>query len=107
VTLACCAAFRSGQDIHRATAAEVFGVALAEVDGNQRRAAKAINFGLMYGMSAFGLARQLGIGRGEAQDYIAPLFQPLSRRGTSWTASRQQARTATVTSRPCSAGACI
>ena len=67
-------AFASGQDIHRATAAEVFGVALPEVSGDQRRAAKAINFGLMYGMSAFGLARQLGIGRGEAQDYIALYF---------------------------------
>jgi DNA polymerase-1 len=69
------AAFHGDQDIHRATAAEVFGVPLAEVDGNQRRAAKAINFGLMYGMGPFGLARQLGIGRGEAQDYIARYFQ--------------------------------
>jgi DNA polymerase-1 len=68
------AAFESGQDIHRATASEVFGVPLEQVDGNQRRAAKAINFGLMYGMSAFGLARQLGIARGEAQDYIALYF---------------------------------
>ena len=68
-------AFRSGQDVHRSTAAEVFGVALDAVDSAQRRAAKAINFGLMYGMSAFGLARQLGIGRGEAQDYIARYFQ--------------------------------
>ena len=67
-------AFASGQDVHRATAAEVFGVPLADVSGDQRRAAKAINFGLMYGMSAFGLARQLGIGRGEAQDYIALYF---------------------------------
>ena len=67
-------AFASGQDVHRATAAEVFAVALADVSGDQRRAAKAINFGLMYGMSAFGLARQLGIGRGEAQDYIALYF---------------------------------
>ena len=67
-------AFASGQDVHRATAAEVFGVALPDVSGDQRRAAKAINFGLMYGMSAFGLARQLGIGRGEAQDYIALYF---------------------------------
>jgi DNA polymerase-1 len=67
-------AFASGQDVHRATAAEVFGVSLADVSGDQRRAAKAINFGLMYGMSAFGLARQLGIGRGEAQDYIALYF---------------------------------
>jgi DNA polymerase I len=67
-------AFASGADIHRATAAEVFGKALDDVSGNERRAAKAINFGLMYGMSAFGLAKQLGIGRGEAQDYIALYF---------------------------------
>ncbi|MGH8108709.1 MAG: DNA polymerase I [Arenimonas sp.] len=67
-------AFASGQDVHKATAAEVFGVPVAEVSGDQRRAAKAINFGLMYGMSAFGLAKQLGIGRGEAQDYIALYF---------------------------------
>ncbi|MEO8459582.1 MAG: DNA polymerase I [Dokdonella sp.] len=68
------AAFHGNQDVHRATAAEVFGVPLANVDANQRRAAKAINFGLMYGMSAFGLARQLGVGRGEAQDYMARYF---------------------------------
>ncbi len=67
-------AFASGADIHKATAAEVFGKAMAEVSGNERRAAKAINFGLMYGMSAFGLAKQLNIGRGEAQDYIALYF---------------------------------
>jgi DNA polymerase-1 len=67
-------AFASGLDVHRATAAEVFAVAVDAVTGDQRRAAKAINFGLMYGMSAFGLARQLGIGRGEAQDYIALYF---------------------------------
>jgi DNA polymerase-1 len=67
-------AFESGQDVHRATAAEVFGTTVEQVSGDQRRAAKAINFGLMYGMSAFGLARQLGIGRGEAQDYIALYF---------------------------------
>ena len=67
-------AFESGADIHRATAAEVFGRRLEEVSANERRAAKAINFGLMYGMGAFGLARQLGIGRGEAQDYIALYF---------------------------------
>ncbi len=69
------AAFQGNQDVHRATASEVFGVPLGDVDGNQRRAAKAINFGLMYGMGPFGLARQLGIGRGEAQDYIARYFQ--------------------------------
>ena len=67
-------AFSSGLDVHRATAAEVFGATVETVTGDQRRAAKAINFGLMYGMSAFGLARQLGIGRGEAQDYIALYF---------------------------------
>ena len=67
-------AFQEGGDVHRATAAEVFGVAPAEVSTNQRRAAKAINFGLMYGMSAFGLARQLGVDRGEASDYMARYF---------------------------------
>jgi len=67
-------AFESGADVHRATAAEVFGKTLDEVSANERRAAKAINFGLMYGMSAFGLAKQLGIARGEAQDYIALYF---------------------------------
>ncbi|MBB6600390.1 DNA polymerase I [Luteimonas sp. MC1825] len=68
------AAFEAGADIHRATAAEVFGRTLEEVTGDERRAAKAINFGLMYGMGAFGLARNLGIPRGEAQDYIALYF---------------------------------
>ena len=68
------AAFASGQDVHKATAAEVFGVSLDEVSHDQRRAAKAINFGLMYGMSAFGLAKQLTIGRAEAQDYIGLYF---------------------------------
>ena len=67
-------AFQEGGDVHRATAAEVFGVAPEEVSTNQRRAAKAINFGLMYGMSAFGLARQLGVDRGEAGDYMARYF---------------------------------
>jgi DNA polymerase-1 len=67
-------AFASGDDIHRATAAEVFGKTIDAVDSNERRAAKAINFGLMYGMSAFGLAKQLGISRGEAQDYIGLYF---------------------------------
>ncbi|GGA47971.1 DNA polymerase I [Dyella nitratireducens] len=67
-------AFHEGGDIHRATAAEVFGLEPDAVTSNQRRAAKAINFGLMYGMSAFGLARQLGIDRGEASDYMARYF---------------------------------
>jgi len=67
-------AFQEGQDIHRATAAEVFGKSLDEVSTNERRAAKAINFGLIYGMSAFGLARNLNIGRGEAKDYVDLYF---------------------------------
>ena len=68
-------AFQDGLDVHRATAAEVFEVALDEVSGDQRRKAKAINFGLIYGMSAFGLARQLHLGRGEAQQYIDRYFE--------------------------------
>ena len=68
-------AFVGGLDVHRATAAEVFGLPPEQVDSNQRRAAKAINFGLMYGMGAFGLARNLGIARNEANDYIARYFQ--------------------------------
>ncbi|RDH83151.1 MAG: DNA polymerase I [endosymbiont of Galathealinum brachiosum] len=67
-------AFKEGQDIHRATAAEVFDVALDEVETEQRRAAKAINFGLIYGMSAFGLAKQLNVTRYQAQDYIDLYF---------------------------------
>ena len=67
-------AFQEGGDVHRATAAEVFGLEPEQVSNNQRRAAKAINFGLMYGMSAFGLARQLGVDRGEASDYMARYF---------------------------------
>jgi len=67
-------AFESGEDIHRATAAEVFGVGLSDVGDDERRSAKAINFGLIYGMSAFGLGRQLGIPRREAQDYVDLYF---------------------------------
>jgi len=69
------AAFDAGLDIHRATAAEVWGVPPQEVSGDQRRAAKAINFGLIYGMSAFGLARQLGIERQAAQEYVDLYFR--------------------------------
>jgi len=68
-------AFAHGEDIHRATAAEVFGVALDKVSGEQRRSAKAINFGLIYGMSAFGLSRQLNIGAGEAKRYMDLYFE--------------------------------
>ena len=68
-------AFTQGKDIHRSTAAEIFGVALNEVTSEQRRNAKAINFGLIYGMSAFGLSRQLGIGRADAQSYMDLYFK--------------------------------
>ena len=67
-------AFAKGLDIHKTTAAEVFSVAIDEVDNDQRRAAKAINFGLIYGMSAFGLAKQLGVSRTEAQQYVELYF---------------------------------
>jgi DNA polymerase I len=68
-------AFAAERDVHQSTAAEVLGIALAEVSADQRRSAKAVNFGLIYGMSAFGLARQLGIGRGEAQRYVDRYFE--------------------------------
>lgn len=68
-------AFSSSQDVHRATAADVFGVALEQVSADQRRSAKAINFGLIYGMSAFGLANQLNISRGEAAKYVDRYFE--------------------------------
>jgi DNA polymerase-1 len=86
------AAFHGNQDIHRATAAEVFGLPQSEVDANQRRAAKAINFGLMYGMSAFGLARQLGVPRGEAQDYMARYFARYPGVQTFMEETREKAR---------------
>jgi DNA polymerase-1 len=68
-------AFAEDRDVHQATAAEVFAVPLQNVSADQRRSAKAINFGLIYGMSAFGLAKQLGIGRGEAQKYVDLYFE--------------------------------
>ncbi|WP_109125429.1 DNA polymerase I [Dyella sp. C11] len=84
-------AFQEGGDVHRATAAEVFGLKPEEVSANQRRAAKAINFGLMYGMSAFGLARQLGVDRGEASDYMARYFARYPGVHAFMEATRQQA----------------
>ncbi|KJG56117.1 DNA polymerase I [Photobacterium kishitanii] len=68
-------AFRHGKDIHAATAAEILGLAIDDVSTEQRRRAKAINFGLIYGMSAFGLAKQLDMGRNEAQDYMNVYFE--------------------------------
>ncbi|ENM5768241.1 DNA polymerase I [Vibrio mimicus] len=68
-------AFREGKDIHAATAAEIIGVPIEQVSSEQRRRAKAVNFGLIYGMSAFGLAKQLGIPRGEAQEYMDKYFE--------------------------------
>ena len=68
-------AFNHGQDVHRRTAAEVLGIALKDVTGNQRRQAKAVNFGLLYGMSEFGLTRQLGFSREESRSYIGKYFQ--------------------------------
>ena len=85
-------AFEQGADVHRATAAEVFGRSLDEVTSNERRAAKAINFGLMYGMSAFGLARNLGIDRGQAQDYVALYFSRYPGVRDFMDRMRQQAR---------------
>ena len=84
-------AFHEGGDVHRATAAEVFGVTAEEVTTNQRRAAKAINFGLMYGMSAFGLAKQLSVDRGEASDYMARYFSRYPGVRAYMDATREQA----------------
>jgi DNA polymerase-1 len=84
-------AFHEGGDVHRATAAEVFGVSADEVTTNQRRAAKAINFGLMYGMSAFGLAKQLSVDRGEASDYMARYFSRYPGVRAYMDATREQA----------------
>ncbi|GAB2505572.1 DNA polymerase I [Lysobacter humi (ex Lee et al. 2017)] len=85
-------AFTSNVDVHTATAAEVFGKTIEAVEAGERRAAKAINFGLMYGMSAFGLATRLGISRGEAQDYIALYFARYPGVREYMDRTRQQAR---------------
>jgi DNA polymerase-1 len=85
-------AFSAGEDVHRATAAEVFGVQPEAVSKDQRRSAKAINFGLMYGMSAFGLAKQLGIARGAAQEYIDLYFARYPGVYDYMEATREQAR---------------
>jgi len=85
-------AFAEGLDIHRATAAEVLGKQMEEVSAEERRAAKATNFGLIYGMSAFGLARQLGIPRGEADDYINRYFDRYPGVRHYMDSTREQAR---------------
>ena len=85
-------AFARGEDVHRATAAEVFGVAPQEITSEQRRYAKVINFGLIYGMSAFGLARQLGLERGAAQAYIDRYFARYPGVARYMETTRQQAR---------------
>ena len=86
------AAFAQDRDIHQSTAAEVFGIPLQQVSPDQRRSAKAINFGLIYGMSAFGLARQLGIERGAAQQYVDLYFQRYPGVKRFMDATRAQAR---------------
>jgi DNA polymerase-1 len=85
-------AFAEGQDIHAMTASEMFGVPLAGMDPMVRRRAKAINFGIIYGMSAFGLANQLGIGREEAGEYIRTYFRRFPGIRDYMEATRQQAR---------------
>ena len=85
-------AFARGEDIHRATGAEVFGIDREDVSASQRRAAKAINFGLIYGMSAFGLARQLGIAQQEAQQYVELYFARYPGVKRYMDETRQQAR---------------
>ncbi|CAG0993837.1 DNA polymerase I [Burkholderiales bacterium] len=85
-------AFHAGEDIHRATAAEIFGVKPAEVSADQRRYIKAVNFGLIYGMGAFGLAQQLGIERGAAQQFIDKYFQRYPGVAEYMQKTREQAR---------------
>jgi DNA polymerase-1 len=86
------AAFAAGLDVHRATAAEVWGLPPEQVSNDQRRSAKAINFGLIYGMSAFGLARQLGIERASAQEYVDLYFQRYTGVKAFMDSVREQAR---------------
>ena len=85
-------AFRQGQDVHRATAAEIFGMAPDQVDESQRNIAKAINFGLIYGKTAFGLAQELGIPRAEAQQYIENYFKRYKAVRTFMDGCMEQAR---------------
>ena len=105
-TRRCCSAFHEGHDIHRATAGEIFGVTPEDVTTDQRRYIKAINFGLIYGMSAFGLAQQLGIERGAAQQFIDKYFARYPGRGASTCSARARSRASRATSRRCSAAGC-
>ena len=84
-------AFAEGRDVHSATAAEIFGVAIDDVTIDQRRSAKAINFGLIYGMSAFGLSKQIGVGRNQAQEYMDKYFERYPGVHTYMENTRQQA----------------
>jgi DNA polymerase-1 len=86
-------AFHEGLDVHKATASEVFGVALEQVSSEQRRYAKTINFGLIYGMSAFGLAKSLGIDNTAAKNYITRYFERFSGVKRYMDETRQQAKT--------------
>ena len=86
-------AFRDGEDVHRATAAEVFAVPLPQVDSDQRRVAKVINFGLIYGMSAFGVAQNLGIDRATAQTYVDRYFARFPGAKRYMDQTRERART--------------
>ena len=100
------AAFAEDRDVHQATAAEVFGVELAAVSADQRRTAKTINFGLIYGMSAFGLARNLGIERGAAAGVRGALLPALPGREALHGQHARAGARDTATSRRCSAGGC-
>ena len=99
-------AFADGTDIHALTASQVFGVPIEGMDAMVRRNAKAINFGIIYGISAFGLGRQLGIPRGEAADYIKAYFERYPASRTTWKRPRRSAASAAM-SKPCSAAASI
>ncbi len=99
-------AFRHDLDVHKATAAEVFGVPLEQVTTDQRRSAKAINFGLIYGMSAFGLAKQIGVDRKRGAGLHRPLLRPLPGRAGLYGAHPRSRRPSRAMSRPCSAAAC-
>ena len=100
-------AFAEGLDIHAMTASEMFGVPVKDMPSEVRRRAKAINFGIIYGISAFGLANQLGISREEAGEYIKTYFQALSRHPRLHGRDEEGARTSAASSKRSSAGACI